>query len=482
MIKKIILLVLSFAFTVTSVVYNGVTKADPVSSGKGTGVSTKIEDATALCGLMAQIPSFDDYSANESIKETYPDFKSFTMIETGYGANKSESLVRREVENEDGETEYVPHVKKTTETTNHQLSISFTENAVYYHSIGSRITANEYYECETKTASATANNPEYTYYTYRDYTYNEGSDFVDAERTVITFDAEIYHSKTQTLIKYNEYETVNEVATEIKQHKLNYVPAPEETDLDADELMEKELQEKVNKIRRDSYGVWLKLETYTEEELSQKFGDMENPDPNTSQEAYIDKMIEYMVYETCSLVSEREAESFATANASNCAYLAALSSFLTSDEVTFEQHETAKNQYDLVTSEWVATGEVDEETGEPEYEMEEVGLKAYISTILGSTYTNENRYHFYGDLSYIFGSDVAVIDQKAQWNEQGSASNHHLTKEFIIDTITQFTAVDNTVAGLEKGARVKTVTEAYGKGLRAIYKDYMQNAMSKEGN
>ncbi len=474
MIKKIILLALSFAFTVTSVVYSGVTKADPVSSGKGTGVSEKIENATELSAIMAQIPSFNDYSANESIKETYPDFKSFTMIETGYAMNESESLVRREVENEDGETESVPHVKRTVETTNHQLSISFTENAVYYHSIGSRITANEYYECEEK-------NSEYTYYDYRDYTFSDDSDFVNAERTVITFDAEIYHSKSQTLIKYNEYETVNEVATDIQRYKLNYVPAPEETDLSAEELAEKELQAKVDKIRRDNYGVWLKLETYTEEELAEKFGDMENPDPNISQEAYIDKMIEYMVYETCSLVSERDAESFATANANNCLYLTELSSFLTSDEVTFEQHETAKNQYDLVKSELVATGNINGETGEPEYEMDEVGLRAYISTILGSTYTNENRYHSYGDLSYVFGSDVAVIKQMAQWNEISSAANQSLTKSFRMDTITHFTAVNNSIANLGN-ARVKTVTEAYGNGLRAIFRDYIQNAMSKEGN
>ena len=65
MIKKIILLVLSFSFSVTSVVYGTVTKADPVTSGTGAGTSVKIADTSALSNVMSQIPSFDVYTGTE---------------------------------------------------------------------------------------------------------------------------------------------------------------------------------------------------------------------------------------------------------------------------------------------------------------------------------------------------------------------------------------------------------------------------------
>ena len=153
MIKKIILLVLSFSFSVTSVVYGTVTKADPVTSGTGTGTSVKIADTSALSNVMSQIPSFDDYTGEQSISEKYPDFKPFTMIETGYGENTKDTTYRRTTV-KDGEIEYVDLIQRNIETTNHSLSISFTEDAVYYHSVGSKLSTNIYYEYEISEESA----------------------------------------------------------------------------------------------------------------------------------------------------------------------------------------------------------------------------------------------------------------------------------------------------------------------------------------
>ena len=479
MIKKIILLVLSFSFSVTSVVYGTVTKADPVSSGTGTGTSVKIKDTSALSNVMSQIPSYDDYTGEQSIREKYPDFKPFTMVETGYGKNRSEDPWSREIV-KDGKKEYLSLVKETTETTNHSLSISFTEDAVYYHSVGSRITTKCYYEYEMNTSTYWQNDQSYEY-SYYDYDYE---DFVDAERTTINFDAEIYHSKDATLIKYNKYETINQVSDTLNQ---NYQPvfkaAEEEEILDEDEQMEKEMQEKVAKIREDNYGVWLKLETYTDEELATKFGDLMNPEtPPTEEnyEQYKNLMIDYMIYETCNLVSEAEAKSFATANASNCAYLGRLASFITSDDenVSFKKEG---NEYRLVISKQVQTG-IDSETQAPIYEYKDVGKQAYISTIFGSGFNNTDRYSTSASLSYVVGSDVAVVDQNAYWSEHSNRYNAHLTKSFDMDTVTHFLALDNTVAAIEKGAKVKTITEAYSKGLREIYSDYMDKMMSEEEN
>ncbi len=475
MIKKIILLVLSFGFSVTSVVYGTVTKADPVTSGTGTGTSVKIKDASALSGVMSQIPSFDDYTAEGGIKEKYPDFKPFTMIETGYGRNEKETPTRRTIVKE-GENEYLNLVQETEEETNHTLSISFTEDAVYYHSVGSRITTNCYYEYTMETTTKYEGE---TSYEYSYYAYNSEEDFVDATRTTINFDAEIYHSKDATMIKYNKYETIEEVAdTLIQYDRPAFTAKPEEEILDEDEKMEKEIQAKVNAIREANYGVWLKLETYTDEELANKFGDLMNsqtPPSEENYEQYKNLMIDYMIYETCNLVSEAEAKSFATANASNCAYLGQLASFITTqgENVSFEKKG---NQYTLVNNKTIQTG-VDEETNQPIYKEVPVGKEAYISTIFGSSYNNTERYYTDVNFSYVVGSDVAVVDQYASWNEQGTRYNNHLTQGFKMDTITHFLALDNTVAAIEKGAKVKTITEAYSSGLREIYSTYMDKMM-----
>ena len=272
MIKKIILLVLSFSFSVTSVVYGTVTKADPVTSGTGAGTSVKIADTSTLSNVMSQIPSFDDYTGEQSISEKYPDFKPFTMVETGYGATKTTTMDRRASMNGD-EVEYVTLVKENVESTNHSLSISFTEDAVYYHSIGSKVSENIYYEFD-----ANAEKPE----SYLD----RENDFLDAERTVINFDAEIYHSKEATLIKYNKWETLKEVSDTHRYGTPQYKAAPEEVidEDDKDALQEKKMLDMAQKMREDNYGTWLKLEIFSDEDLAEKYG---NPPADVESEEYM---------------------------------------------------------------------------------------------------------------------------------------------------------------------------------------------------
>lgn len=446
MIKKIILLVLSFSFSVTSVVYGTVTKADPVTSGTGTGTSVKIADTSALSNVMSQIPSFDDYTGEQSISEKYPEFKSFTMVETGYGATTTITMDRRASMNGD-EVEYVNLVKENVETTNHSLSISFTEDAVYYHSIGSKVSENIYYEFDTD-----VENPE----PYLDRENN----FLDAERTVINFDAEIYHSKDGTLIKYNKWETLKEVSDTHRYGNPQYKAAPEEVidEDDKDALQEKKMLDMAQKMREDNYGTWLKLEIFTEEELAQKYS---NPPADVESEAYMDYMLDYMVDMTCSQISIQERDSIVTANASNIRYLGILSDFIKGDEnVSFKKEN---GEYKLVTSKEVEV--VNPETNETTTVTQEVGKHAYVSAIFGSQYNNKDMYGTNVYFSYVVGSDVAVVDQNAQWWTNGSS---FLGTQYKIDTVTNFFALDNTVATIEKGAKVKTLSEAFGDGLREM--------------
>ena len=447
MIKKIILLVLSFSFSVTSVVYGTVTKADPVTSGTGAGTSAKIADTSALSNVMSQIPSFDDYTGEQSISEKYPDFKPFTMVETGYGATTTTTIDRRASMNGD-EVEYVALVKENVESTNHSLSISFTEDAVYYHSIGSKVSENIYYEFD-----ANAENPE----PYLD----RENDFLDAERTVINFDAEIYHSKEGTLIKYNKWETLKEVSDTHRYGIPQYKAAPEEVidEDDKDALQEKKMLDMAQKMREDNYGTWLKLEIFTEEELAQKYS---NPPADPESEAYYNYMLDYMVDMTCSELSIRERDSIVMANANNIRYLGILSDFIAgeNENVSFKKEN---GEYKLVTGKDVEI--VDPETNETTTVYQEVGKQAYVSAIFGSQYNNKDRYGTYVNFSYVVGSDVAVVDQNAKWYTSGSS---FLGTNYEMDTVTNFFALDNTVATIEKGAKVKTISEAFGNGLREM--------------
>lgn len=450
MIKKIILLVLSFSFSVTSVVYGTVTKADPVSSGTGTGTSVKIADTSALSNIMSQIPSFNDYTGEQSISEKYPDFKPFTMVETGYGETTKDQTYRRETV-KNGEIEYTNLIRRNVETTNHSLSISFTEDAVYYHSVGSKLSTNIYYEYEINADSGS-------------YSFDTDEDFVDAERTVINFDAEIYHSKEGTLIKYNKWETLEEVATTHRYQTPLFEAAPEKViDEDDEEAkMEAEMTAKAQKMREDNYGTWLKLEIFTEEELAQKYS---NPPADVESEAYMNYMLDYMVDEVCSQISIQERDSIVTANASNILYLSILSDFITSDNenISFDKNG---NEYKLINTKRIQTG-VNPETEQPIYEDVNVGEQAYISAIFGNQYNNSDKYWTNVNFSYVVGSDVAVVDQYAQWSTNYSSSLG-LTTRFDMDTVTNFFALDNTVATVEKGAKVKTISEAFGNGLREM--------------
>ena len=457
MIKKIILLVLSFSFSVTSVVYGTVTKADPVTSGTGSGTSVKIADASALSNVMSQVPSFNDYTGEQSISELYPDFKSFTMVETGYAEKQTDSYYRRATMKGD-EVEYVDLIQRNIETTNHSLTISFTEDAVYYHSIGSKISENRYFEYELRTPDEG--------YTYTQYSFSPEEDFVDAKRSVINFDAEIYHSKDGTFIKYNKWETLEEVAETHRYGTPQFEVAPEEPidQDDKDAVQNKKMLDLSQKMREDNYGTWLKLEIFTEEELAQKYS---NPPSDTQSEAYYNYMLDYMVDMTCSELSIRERDSIVTANANNIRYLGLLSDFIAgeNEDVTFEKEN---GEYKLVNGKYIEV--VDPETNEPTTVYKNIGEEAYVSTIFGSQYNNDDRYGTSVYFSYIVGSDVAVVDQNAQWWSQSNASNYGLQTRYKIDTVTNFFALDNTVATIQKGAKVKTISEAYGSGLREMVK------------
>ena len=173
-------------------------------------------------------------------------------------------------------------------------------------------------------------------------------------------------------------------------------------------------------------------------------------------------MLDYMVDMTCSQIALQERDSIVMANANNIRYLGILSDFIVgeNENVSFEKEN---GEYKLVTGKDVEV--VDPETNETTTVYQEVGKQAYVSAIFGSQYNNKDRYGTYVNFSYVVGSDVAVVDQNAKWYTSGSS---FLGTNYEMDTVTNFFALDNTVATIEKGAKVKTLSEAFGDGLREM--------------
>ena len=260
------------------------------------------------------------------------------------------------------------------------------------------------------------------------------------------------------------FEPIEEVATTHRYQTPLFEAAPEKViDEDDEEAkMEAEMTAKAQKMREDNYGTWLKLEIYSEEELAEKYS---NPPTDVESEAYMDYVLDMMVDQVCSQISIQERDSIVTANASNILYLGILSDFITSDNenVSFEKNG---NEYKLINTKRVQTG-VNPETEQPIYEDVNVGEQAYISAIFGNQYNNDKVYYTNVYFSYVVGSDVAVVDQNASWSTNYSY-NRGLTTSFNMDTVTNFFALDNTVATIEKGAKVKTISEAFGNGLREM--------------
>ncbi len=380
MVKKIVALSIAVLLMVASICFGMAPKEEmPIIFGEGDGESKVIESSEGLQELLNSVPSMGDYLEYSSILEADPTFKPFTMVENGDSEERTSNQSKRR---------------------RHVLEICFTETAVYYKCIGS--------------------------YTTESYTsQDENGD--GNEKSVISYNIELYYSKDLILVKYNDYDIENSVYSADKGRWVKK---------DGDDS-ESELVEKTLDTLSKCFGKWMKAETFTEEELMNKFSGM-------SEE---EMAIEYMVYMLCSQVSEAYIEDITSSTDLNTQYLVNLSSFIMSNlETSFDKNG---NDYSLKD-----TDEAD---------------AAYLAA-LGRAEGTYNSDISSAHIDFNLGSSVITVDQ----NVHISASNN---SSVYFDSETTFKNIGNTVVSL-KDQKIKTVTEVLGSEFRKLFEEMMEEELN----
>ena len=288
MISKIIALIIALVFIIASPLYGAiVTPENPVSFGAGGGKSELINTPEELNEVIKKIPALETYLTNDSVLEVDPEFKPFTMVESGSSTKTNTGYFYQE-------SERLCRVKKSIN--DHVLEMCFGTDALYYHVVGEMI------------------EEELVYGTYDGSTGYNGSDFREGERTRRTFDIEIYYSHEQTLIKYNDFDIYNEevVSYDADRGRPTYQA---KTDVQDSETM---IMNKVMEAMEACFGIWMSPETISDEEYVQKMEGL------SEEEA----AIEMLTIEFVNTLSSAWVDEIANANSGNTQYLVGLSKFI----------------------------------------------------------------------------------------------------------------------------------------------------------
>lgn len=299
MVGKIIALAIAFILMLAVPLYDVITKpASPVEYGAGNGESQVIEDPEQLQELLNNIPNVDAYLENANILDVYPDFKSFTMVESGFARTTTT-------------TSYSDSNTESVSEKNHILEMCYAENALYYHAVGKMT--------EKETVSV----------------YNEASgntNYESGTRTITSYDIEIYYSSELVMVKFNAFDILQE---ELVVDESSLLVTYREVEEEEGALSTSRVLETYEKC----FGQWMELKTPTEEELMTKFEGM-------SEE---EMQIEYTVYMLCETFSTAYIDDINASNQLNAQYLVSLSNFLTDNiDTAFEK---TGNLYDLKSDE-----------------------------------------------------------------------------------------------------------------------------------
>ena len=447
MVKKIVVIAISFALALGSFIYGNVA-GEAVQFGAGTGVSKTIKSASELAEIISKVPTFDVYSENDDVSsvEGMEDFMGITVIESGYNSqyyNYSYGVKLPEQDAED-ETRYN---KRMQTLINHRLEMSFAKNAVYYHSIGTKWEgATLYYEIDEGNSESF---------------YHDGLEY--GERVKTDYDVEIYHSKDKTLIKINSMVTVEQRSTGFdyqmgKDKWVDYVEPVE----DGEENPNEKYNKKMQKIVSDSYGKWILIEKEVFE--PEEPAEPSEPQPELTPEQQLELEIDYLISEVKTQYMISQIESISAANSSNTAYLGRLSSFVadysnatfTEGDQSFGYFKKAGNNYELIPTRYI-----EGENGYTSY----VPGDAYLNNVVpgfGAYHGNDSYTNVY--LEFNVNSDLVICNQKLD------QSTKYYSKK--LDTNTSFMYVNNTVVNLSKTAKVYSFDELYGNPLRSLFREY----------
>ncbi len=489
MIKKIIVLAISFVLTLGSVVYTETTNATPVKYGTGTGVSRTITSAEELAELMQSLPNYTIYDEYADVTEAegYENFKGITIIENGE-YNKYSNYVNnvRLDDNPDlPEDEIEYFYSRVHEHQNKRLEMYFDTTCIYYHSIGTTWTAVEYYKTNVE-----------------GFLNGNAYDLEIAKAYATDFDIEAYYSKDRVLMKINKNESYYLEALPVESPKLylSYKRAEEPTsedDDDDDELSQNEIYQNIAlEALGENLGVWVELDR------SATGVDGMEPDNDAIQNMTPEQKEEYLMNFTIqALLSELsyvQINSINQANLQNYTYLTRLSTFITESIEKPGYYEVNGPKYSLNYSVPIPDGyrcnscgvkfdqekdscpcgstdiiESTKSSPEPTY--------SYIRSIIGwpAYEGNNNGYSYSGGLNFTVGANT-TIEQK--FGRNYSSSNYLPLKfEESVKSNSTILNVDNTAVNALKNSKVKTIDESFGKSFRKIFNDYKAQLEAQQG-
>lgn len=444
MVKKIVVIAISFAFALTSFIV-GKSASGGVEVGAGKGVSRSINSVEELAEVISKVPTFNDYLENSDLTsaEGFEDFKGVTVIETA--DRKDHSNYRYGIylptdEVCEGDPQYK---SRTTSETIHRVEMSFAANAVYYHAVGSRGNGTYYYHDDYDE-------------NLRNNFYNDGLRY--AERTREDYDVEVYHSNSKTMFKINAWTSVDERATYFDYSKNNYnwsayVPTVED---DEENSFSKTFENEMLKIRDASFGKWIELDLNAE--VDEDFENIEDMTEDQIINMYIDQIV--------ATISYTQVQSIAQVNDNNKAYISKLSTYLAAHANDSEYFKKSGNNYDFISYKYVEPVR-DSQTNEiiKEGYTDYTNITSYLKNVVGASFLNGSDQSTYLRSTFNVKSDLIMVNQSF---EQSTKYN-----SMRINSNTSFMYVDNTVVNL-KNAKTITVEEAYGTPIRNFFNSNMQ--------
>ena len=436
MISKIIALAIALVLLASAPIYSAVvTPSTPIEFGAGDGTSATIADTAELSTLIASIPDINTYIGVDSITDVNPDFRSLTMVESGYGLTTVPSRVYRTVINADGEEESTRVYQEQIQKMTHTLEIAFAENGVYYTCVGENVVETILWEMN-----------EYE---------NKAWNIYSAEKTTTSYAFELYYAKDTVLVKYNDFDITNEECgfkANIQQYNgATQIPyAPVVLTEEDDDYEDYKLQTETEAALSQCFGKWMRVELPDENAVPEEpnYEELGQMTEEEQMEYMVNVMVEGLVMEYSTTVIQ----SFTQTHAQNQAYLAGLGAFMLTGNLNFK---TLGDRHML------------KDTADARDAYLAAVIPQNASVFKMSEY-NSNVYFTTNDSEVDLVQIVNLVPRSVEGRQMTEATA-------TIETITTFKNVDNTVATL-KDANIDTVYNVF----KAPFGEMFRNMMAEE--
>lgn len=432
MISKIIALAIALVLLVSAPIYSAVvTPATPVEFGAGNGTSATIENPQELSEIIASIPDINTYIGVENITEVNPDFRSLTMVESGYGKTTDPTKTTMKVKDPDGIEEYRPVYREDITMMSHTLEIAFGVNGVYYTCVGENTTETIIWEMSEHG--------------------NKENNIYSAEKTTTSYAFELYYAKDTVLIKYNDYDITSAECGFENLHEYNgqiTIPYVDVILTEEDDGYEEyKLQNATVEALSQCFGKWMRVELPDENAVP------EEPDweaiGNMSEEDQLQYMIDMQVQMLVAEFSTVTIQSFTQTHAQNQQYLAGLGAFMLTGAENFK---TLGNRHMLKTT--------------------DEARNAYLAAVIPGNAIAFNMNEWGSDVYFTTNDTTVDLVQIVSLSPRTVEGRQMTDATAVIETITTFKNVDNTVANL-KDANIDTVYNVFKEPFGAMFREMM---------